>query len=47
MTWLRYVPLDAVGPYLAIGWTIADDMANTHHGFHAVLMRWEGQDEPR
>lgn len=46
MTWLRYVPLDAVGAYLALGWTIRDDMANTHHGAHAVLMVWTGEGEP-
>lgn len=47
MIWLRYVTLADVGRFLAQGWTIDDDMAGTHHGNHAVLMRWEGQHEPR
>lgn len=46
MTWLRYVPLAEVGRWLAQGWTISDDMADCHHGRHAVLMVWEGDDEP-
>jgi len=44
--WLRYVPLQDVGAYLAAGWRIVDDMAGTHHGAHAVVMKWEGEGEP-
>lgn len=46
MTWLRYVVLGDVGVWLAKGWTIADDMAGTHHGNYAVLMIWMGEHEP-
>ena len=46
MTWLRYVPHRLVDSYLAKGWAVADDMASTHHGTHAVLMVWQGEGEP-
>lgn len=46
MMWFRYVPLDAVGRRLAEGWTIVDDMADSHHGFYAVLMKFVGDGEP-
>jgi hypothetical protein len=36
---MKYVHLADVGKWLAQGWTIVDDMAGTHHGHHAVLMR--------
>lgn len=39
--WFCYVPLDRVGEFLALGWTIADDFAGCHHGAHAVLMSRE------
>lgn len=44
--WFRYVVLDQVGAYLAKGWTIDDDMADTHHGAHGVLMKYVGEGEP-
>lgn len=46
MIWFRYVPLEQVGVYLASGWTIDDDMADTHHGAHGLLLRWVGEGEP-
>lgn len=46
MIWLRYVTLENVGPLLAKGWTITDDLTSTHHGFYAVLMQWVGDGEP-
>ena len=46
MKWFRYIPLADVGSWLAKGWIIDDDMADTHHGRHSVLMIWEGDDEP-
>lgn len=45
-TWFRYVPLAIVGEWLAKGWTIDDDLADCHHGRHAVLMRIECESEP-
>jgi hypothetical protein len=45
-TWLRYVPHKRVAEHLANGWRVADDFAGTHHGAHAVLMVWEGEDDP-
>lgn len=44
--WLRYVPLADVAAYLAKGWAFRDDMADSHHGAHAVLMIWKGEGEP-
>jgi hypothetical protein len=46
MRWLRYVAHDQVAAYLANGWRLEDDLTKTHHGFHAVLMIWAGDDEP-
>lgn len=46
MKWFRYVRLEDVGVYLVKGWTIADDMADTHHGTYACLMQWVGEGEP-
>jgi hypothetical protein len=45
-TWLRYVPHRLVAEFAARGWRLADDMAGTHHGAHAVLMIWAGEHEP-
>lgn len=47
MIWFRYVALHEVGAYLAKGWTIDDDMADTHHGVFAVLMKFVGEGEPK
>jgi hypothetical protein len=44
--WLRYVPHRLVAEFAARGWKIADSFADTHHGAHAVLMVWVGEDEP-
>lgn len=44
--WLRYVPHHLVGPMLAKGWTISDDMQGTHHGNYSVIMIWRGEGEP-
>lgn len=46
ISYFKFVPLTDVGSYLAKGWTIVDDMANTHHGAHALIMRWTGEGEP-
>lgn len=46
IAFFRYVPLALVVDYLWAGWTIDDDMADTHHGRHSVLMRWTGDGEP-
>jgi hypothetical protein len=45
-TWFRYVPRWDVEAFTARGWKLADDFKGTHHGFHAVLMIWAGEDEP-
>lgn len=37
---MRYVPHEEVDWYLEHGWTIASDLAKTHHGRHAVLMEY-------
>lgn len=44
--WLRYVPHALVDAYLAKGWVVADNMADIHHGFYSVIMRWAGEGEP-
>ncbi len=31
---------------VALGWRVADQRA-THHAFHACLMRWHGEGEPK
>ena len=45
--WFKYVPHENVSEYLSSGWEIADDLRVTHHGSHAVLMRWAGEGEPK
>lgn len=47
MKWFRYVPHAHVESFLARGWSIDDDLSDTHHGQHAVLMIWKGEHEPR
>lgn len=46
ISWLRYVPHDQIEAFLAKGWEIVDTLAATHHGDHAILMRWAGEGEP-
>lgn len=46
MIWLRYIALKDVGEWLAKGWTIADDLAGTHHGHYSIIMRYVGEGEP-
>jgi hypothetical protein len=47
ISWFKYVPLSDVGEYLAKGWSMADDMADCHHGNYAVLMKFMGEGEPK
>ena len=42
ITTFRYIPLGEVGKWLALGWQITDDLVDSHHGAHAVLMKFEG-----
>jgi len=42
----RHVPNSLVADMQAKGWKIAHDLKDCHHGFHAVLMIWEGDGEP-
>lgn len=44
---LRYVVRDKIAAYEAIGWVDTHDLDGTHHGFHATLMKWTGEGEPR
>lgn len=37
----RYVQHDDIASYEATGWIVVNDMADCHHGVHAVLMRDE------
>ena len=46
MTWLRYVPHPQMLKFLALGWSISDELHGTNHGNYAVLMIWEGENEP-
>jgi hypothetical protein len=46
ISWFRYVKHRDVPAYLAQGWVVENNMADTHHGRHAVLMRWAGEGEP-
>ncbi len=43
---MKYLTLILVAQYLAQGWKLEDDFADCHHGRHAVLMIWEGENEP-
>lgn len=45
-TYFKYVPLKDVGDWLKVGWTVVDDLSGTHHGVHAVLMKWVGDGVP-
>jgi hypothetical protein len=47
MTWFRYIRHERIAAYEALGWVIVDDLANTHHGDHAVLGKWAGEGEPK
>jgi hypothetical protein len=46
MTWLRYVAFDHIGEFEAKGWKLYAPMQG-NHGTYAVLMIWEGSDEPQ
>lgn len=41
-----YVRHADVPAYQALGWTRLNDLDGTHHGYHACLMRWDGEGEP-
>lgn len=45
MTWLRYVPFEHVEEFKAKGWKVQGKMLG-NHGHYAVLMIWEGENEP-
>lgn len=45
MIWLRYVIHSEVQKFEAQGWINTGTML-AHHGHYAVLMQWEGQNEP-
>ena len=38
-TYFRYVPLKDIESFKAKGWVVVDNMQDTHHGRHAVLMK--------
>lgn len=44
MIWLRYVRHEDVSRFVAKGWKIHSQMQR-HHGFHSVLMSFEGEDD--
>jgi hypothetical protein len=46
MTYFRYVRHADVERYLKRGWVEANTLLHTHHGRHAILMRWTGQGDP-
>jgi hypothetical protein len=41
---VKYVRHNEIAEHLRAGWAIRDDMQNTHHGRHAVLMIYTGPD---
>lgn len=43
---VMYVPYADVSRYEAMGWTRTDALRGTYHGEFAVLMIWEGLEEP-
>lgn len=43
---VMYVPHADVARYEAMGWTRTDALRGTYHGEFAVLMIWEGLEEP-
>lgn len=47
VTWHRYVPVDLVEAYLALGWVV-DGLGPLPgvHGLHRVLMEWAGDGDP-
>ena len=47
ITWLKYVLLEDVGPYLAKGWAMSNDLATCRHGQYSVIMEWKGEGEPK
>lgn len=44
--YLRYVTHDQVQAFLDKGWIVTSTLAESNHGFYAVLMLYEGNDEP-
>jgi hypothetical protein len=42
MTTFRYIPHSQIEAWKAKGWTVADDLSGTNHGFYSVLMFKEG-----
>lgn len=47
ITWFEYVPLHKVPVRLWSGkWKIANDMADSHHGFYSLVMEWTGDGDP-
>lgn len=47
ISWHRYVPIDLVPAYLALGWTVdGRGPMPAPHGLWCVLMDWHGPGEP-
>jgi hypothetical protein len=49
ISWHRYVRIEAIPAFLALGWEWDQDATPLHapHGFYSVLMEWKGSGEPR
>jgi hypothetical protein len=48
VSWHRYVRLEDIPAFLAVGWEWDDRETPLHspHGFYSVLMTWGGSGEP-
>lgn len=43
---LRYVPLEKVNAFAALGWKRLPVLDGTHHGDFSAMMEWGGEGEP-
>lgn len=43
----RYVVHDLIPEYEKLGWVNTGVLLGTHHGFHADLLEWKGEGEPK
>jgi len=47
MTTFRYVEHHLMNDYAQSGWKLDDDLQGTPHGQYSVLMKWDGEGEPK
>lgn len=46
LSYFKYVPNGFVHVWESAGWKATPALVDTHHGFYAILMKWEGEGIP-